>query len=219
MRELAAVTGGRAFWNRNDIDVAMKRAVELGSSYYTISYAPANSKWNGSFRNIKVEAARKDVKLAYRQGYYAVDATKPPAPNKLKQDIGMALMRQSPISTGVIVQAAVVERKPDGTARVAYGLDPPQLHLRDADNNPTATSFAFAVVGWNKQGKVDGEGLETWTLPADAAAVAKLEKEGWIHVQTVKLPPDATQIRVAVQDQTSGKIGTVDIPLTPPPST
>jgi len=217
MRELAAETGGRAFCNRNDVDVAMKRAVELGSTYYTLTYAPSDTKWNGAFRKIKVETPRKDVKLAYREGYYALDSTKPPAAAQLKNDIQLAMVRQSPISTGIIVQATVLERKPDGALRVAYGLAPPQLHLRDASNNPTTNNFTFAVLGWNRQGKIEGEGLEFWTIPPDAAAVAKMEKEGWIHVQTVKLPPDVTQIRVAVQDQTTGKIGTVDIPLTTPP--
>jgi hypothetical protein len=57
-------------------------------------------------------------------------------------------------------------------------------------------------------------GSEVWNLPGDPAIVSKIEQEGWTHRLSVKIPEGATRLRVAVQDQTVGNIGTVDIPLT-----
>lgn len=72
MQNVARITGGHAYVNRNDLDRAMADAVENGSSCYTLAYRPTNDKWNGSFRKITVKTARPGVRSLYRNGYYAV---------------------------------------------------------------------------------------------------------------------------------------------------
>lgn len=84
---LAAKTGGKAFFNSNAIDKDVAEVVATGSHYYTVSYAPTNPRWNGSFRTIKVQLANNGLTylaslqppnqlapplhLEYRLGYYA----------------------------------------------------------------------------------------------------------------------------------------------------
>ena len=67
---LAEATGGQAFKNTNDLEQAASRAVEAGSNYYTIAYAPENHNWNGKYRKIQIEVDRKGLTLAYRRGDY-----------------------------------------------------------------------------------------------------------------------------------------------------
>ncbi|MGA1981355.1 MAG: VWA domain-containing protein [Acidobacteriaceae bacterium] len=55
LQDLAASTGGRAFCNTNGYAQAIAQVVETGSHYYTISYTPTNSNWNGAIRRIKIE--------------------------------------------------------------------------------------------------------------------------------------------------------------------
>jgi VWFA-related protein len=71
---IATDTGGRAFYNVNDLTKAVDEAVSEGSSYYTLTYTPANSESKGDFRKIEIKLNAPDVKgaqLAYRRGYYA----------------------------------------------------------------------------------------------------------------------------------------------------
>ena len=68
--EIAAQTGGRAFYNTNDLKAAMLLGVEHGANYYTLAYLPRNQKWNGAFRRITVKINRPRVRLDYREGYY-----------------------------------------------------------------------------------------------------------------------------------------------------
>ncbi|HTW47789.1 MAG TPA: VWA domain-containing protein [Acidobacteriaceae bacterium] len=42
-------TGGKLFYNRNDLDGLMREAERLGSEYYTLTYQPHNSDDNGRF--------------------------------------------------------------------------------------------------------------------------------------------------------------------------
>jgi VWFA-related protein len=69
--DVANSTGGKAFYNTNDIKRAMVEALDSGSNYYTIAYTPTNNKWDGRFRNIKIEVSRPDLHLEYRHGYFA----------------------------------------------------------------------------------------------------------------------------------------------------
>lgn len=70
---IAQDTGGRAFYNVNDLSKAVESAISEGSSYYTLTYTPTDSAWNNSFRKIEVKLAAKGYVLAYRRGYYAVN--------------------------------------------------------------------------------------------------------------------------------------------------
>jgi len=71
MDEIAAQTGGRAFYNINDLKLAMQHSIEHGATYYTLAYSPRNQRWNGAFRRLTVKINHRDVKLDYREGYYA----------------------------------------------------------------------------------------------------------------------------------------------------
>jgi VWFA-related protein len=73
---IAESTGGRAYYNSNGLGEKITEIEENGSSYYTLTYATTNKNWNGEFQHIKVAVDRPNVKLQYRQGYYAVDRTR-----------------------------------------------------------------------------------------------------------------------------------------------
>ncbi len=70
---IATSTGGHAYYSDNRVALAMEKAVEQGESYYTLSYAPTNTKYDGSDRHIEVTLANKrGYTLTYRSLYYAV---------------------------------------------------------------------------------------------------------------------------------------------------
>ncbi len=73
MDEIARETGGKAYYGRNDVAVALEDATDAGASYYTLTYSPSNREYNGRVRNIKVELAKKGYKLAYRHSYYGAE--------------------------------------------------------------------------------------------------------------------------------------------------
>jgi hypothetical protein len=69
---LAADTGGKAFFDNNDLAAGMVRAQRAVSDYYLIGYYTTNTTQNGRFRRIKIAVPeRLSASLDYRQGYYA----------------------------------------------------------------------------------------------------------------------------------------------------
>ena len=77
MQDMAASTGGIAYYNRNDIDAAMGEAIATGADYYSLSYVPPPSKYDGKYHKIEVKVDRPGLHLQYREGYTAIDLAKP----------------------------------------------------------------------------------------------------------------------------------------------
>ena len=69
-------TGGKRY-DTNDFSGELSDAVEDGANYYTITYAPSNTTYDGKVRKIKVKLAEKGYELSYRRSYYADDPNVP----------------------------------------------------------------------------------------------------------------------------------------------
>lgn len=67
----AGLTGGRAFYSRNDLKDALEEATEAGADYYTLTYSPSNQNYDGKTRTIRVLLSQKGYRLEYRQAYIA----------------------------------------------------------------------------------------------------------------------------------------------------
>jgi VWFA-related protein len=64
-------TGGRAFYNTNGLKEAAAQAIEEGSLYYTLTYAPSNRAYDGKLRKVRVELTHPGYRLEYRRTYFA----------------------------------------------------------------------------------------------------------------------------------------------------
>jgi hypothetical protein len=132
MNQLADMTGGKAFYNRNDLGQGIVRSMNDGSTYYILGYYPLNKKWNGKFRTITVKASRPDITLRYRTGYLATDATtyQKQAASQRAQDFGQALSLDFPVSTALLFQAGILPPssvKKHGKVAVNFLVDAHQI--------------------------------------------------------------------------------------------
>lgn len=77
LKKVAERTGGRAFFPRDETDLrsAFSQIEQELRSQYLVAYSPSNKNRDGSYRRVQVEVAnpdlRKNLKLTYRQGYFA----------------------------------------------------------------------------------------------------------------------------------------------------
>lgn len=68
---VASESGGFTVRNTNDLTAGIRRIAAESQSYYMLGYYPADTRRDGKFRRIKVEASRKDVIVRARKGYNA----------------------------------------------------------------------------------------------------------------------------------------------------
>lgn len=76
-QQLADATGGKAYYNRNDLGDALQDATENGGSYYEMTYAPPNHEYDGKLHKIRVTLAKPGCQMEYRQYYFDDDPEKP----------------------------------------------------------------------------------------------------------------------------------------------
>ncbi len=77
LKKLSERTGGRAFFPRDESDLraAFGQIQEELRSQYLVAYSPTNKNRDGSYRRVQIEILnpelRKNLRLTYRQGYFA----------------------------------------------------------------------------------------------------------------------------------------------------
>ncbi len=213
MQNVAHITGGRAYVNRNDLDHAIADAMETGSSYYTLAYRPSNNNWNGNFRKITVKAARPKVKALYRNGYYAVLD-----PLSTKEDpnivAAFAMQREVPPSTQLIMKArAVPPDEPGRPVAIDMLLDARDLAYAPTPEKQQRPEVQFIAVAWDSNGKKCGSFSETFSPSLSQEQLQTLFRNGMQFHQPMTLPPGSYQLRLGVMDRLAGRVGTIDVPL------
>src|SRR5580700_6104981 len=99
MDELAQDTGGKACKNSNDLAGCVQTALNDSSSYYEMSFYPQGVNWDGKFHKILVRTSRPGVKLTYRRGYYALDASSLAKKQQPEEHLRQACSDQLPSTT------------------------------------------------------------------------------------------------------------------------
>lgn len=74
MYEVAEVTGGRAFVNRNDLAGVLEQAVSDGEHYYLLSYKLNRSGLKPGFQKLTVKTTRKIGSVRARSGFYVAES-------------------------------------------------------------------------------------------------------------------------------------------------
>ncbi len=69
LRRMSLATGGRFFGNIDEFERNMADLEALTGSYYVLGY-PVSQTWDGAFRPIKVEVARRGLEVRTQAGYF-----------------------------------------------------------------------------------------------------------------------------------------------------
>jgi hypothetical protein len=222
MNDLAERTGGRAFYNRNDLDGAVRDSITDGSTYYTLGYYPENKDWNGGFRNIQVKLKRSGVKLRYRIGYFAVDTATFAKLNPKRQDeeFDDALSLNIPVSTALPFQALVMppSAKTQNKVIVNYHVDPHALSFEASNDGLQAVNMECAVRVFTKKNPDKPVATEAQKMGGalNADAYAKIMKGFFPCRDALALQPGDYLLRLGVRDNVTGLIGTANASLTIP---
>jgi VWFA-related protein len=212
MDTLAARTGGKAFYNTNDIFSAVRQAVDDSRLTYQLGYYPENVKWDGSFHAIDVETKRTGVQLRARKGYFALPA--PKSTQDARRD-ALQLAAASPMDLAQIamvvhVSAANVPRA--RTVTLAIHFDSRAIDFQLKDGKWTAT-VESVIVQRDNTGKVLTGVQETFQLNYPEDRYQQILGDGADFSKILTMDPNAAEIRTILRDAATDRIGAVGIPL------
>jgi VWFA-related protein len=213
MNSMAEQTGGKAFYNTNDLNRAIRDSMEDGSTYYTLGYYPENKDWDGRFRRISVKVNRPGVKLHYRQGFFAVEPKEygKQDPKILAVDIGSALDIHNPISTALPFQAIVLPpTAQNNKIQINFGVDPHAIAFELKGDGLQHAAVDCGVRVYSKTG--ESIKLQGTTFNAALAPEQYQKVMGAFFPcnQTLELPPGEYLLRLAVRDKNNGLMGTAN---------
>jgi VWFA-related protein len=211
-KSLAEDSGGRAFYNTNDLTGAIRKVIDDSASTYVLGYYPDHNKWNGEFREIKVKVNRSGVDVHSRNGYYALADTASATERDARR---LADAIRSPLEAtdlGFDVQADGVGVSGARQLKVKISMDASQLRFEQQGtrwtDNITETWAQFSA-----EGEQVGAKSQTINLKPSEDAYQQLLKQGLNFSETLVLEKNAVEIRLILRDAGNGAIGSVIIPI------
>jgi hypothetical protein len=221
MEQIAEDTGGRAFYNDNNLSGAVEAGVADGNSYYTLGYYPENRNWDGKFRKISVKTERKDIRLRYRSGYYTIDSPQltGPAdarPDKTRVQELMQAIKEPLPATGVSFWAHLISpRAGDSSAYVEFLVDSKTISFAETTLSHDC-NIDFATFSVASNGSISNPVVKNVEMSLTAIQYATVRKKGLPFRLQMNFVPEHRNLRLAVRDNRTGLLGTLIIPIPTP---
>jgi len=213
LNDFADMTGGRAFYNTNDIATCFQRAADDASAYYMLGYYLDTSNNKPGWRKLQVKLDKKDVEVRARTGFFVTNATMNPM---ISRDLDMLNAIHSPIEgTGVAMSVEWLTVASDGDKRKAiFMAHMPAGSLSFDPAGRDQLNFDFAALAYDKDGKAAGQAMQRFTKPVPAGQLASVRANGIGFRNSLELNPGKYTVKFVVRDNVTGKVGSVSAPLT-----
>jgi VWFA-related protein len=211
MEDIASRTGGRAFYNTNDLRGAIRTAMNDAEITYTLGFYPPSESLDGRFHDVKVQVKRRGLNVRHRRGYLASD---PSALSEKQREAEMRNALMSPLNaTGIGLSARVdpSEVPKPGSLQVMVALDLGNLTTERKDDRWVGSAdVVFVQVG--KDGKNLGTSSERLEMKLTDERYQDARKNGLVLIKRVIPAAGLEEIRVVVLDRSSGHVGSLVLP-------
>ena len=208
IRNLAEATGGFLIGESNDLRTPLRHVNEEISSYYELSYNPHIDNYDGSFRKLKVNAERKDLRIYARNGYFALPPEARAAGLETFELPLLKAISDGKLSQDVEFRAGTVLLQPRKEGTDIDVLVELPLHDLQAKADPTKNVFDvhFSLGALVKDSK--GDVVQKLTRDRSFHITADQLKMGnFVEKLPVMVAPGKYTLESAVMDRESGKIG------------
>lgn len=207
-------TGGTPVKNTNFLHEGVARILRSENGYYLIAYEPPDETFDPKlhkFNKLEVRVKRPDVKVSYRSGFFGVtDKEMNPAAQTTRQQLATALT--SPFGSKDIETRLTSIFANDGAvgnySRALLHIDTRGIELTDEPNGDKKFSIDIYAYVFGPDGSPVNQLSKNFSFAVRADSVARFHEKGIIFPMNVPIEkPGAYQLRMAVRDTKSGKIG------------
>ena len=209
MKELAQRTGGKTYYNTNDLMNSVREAVEDSRVTYTLGYYPTGLKEDGSFRDIRVRVNRPRLMVRHRRGYLDA-AVQLQSPEDVLRDAVW-----SPLDATAVRLDARLDFSPQpqpNTLLVHILIDPVSVTL-DQQGELWLGALDVLCAQTDDLGREYHVLSETIDIKMRPETYQNRLKTGIVHRTTAPRQTGATKFRIVVRDRPSGNIGSLTIPF------
>ena len=236
MELMAEETGGKATYTTNDLAGAVSDAIDSGSNYYTLTYTPINQTLDTKFRTISVKVDQPNLKLVYRNGYYASEPDIDIKGKKIETVTPMqsAMMRGTLEPTQILFRVKIAQspgtedtlpagNKPDAKLKppyrhytISYAIDVNNIDFAPSPDGNYRGDFEYGVNVFNADGDelVNSASKEVNPILPPSVYQSMLKGGANAH-QEIAVPATGDYfLRIGVHDMNSDHVGAIEIPST-----
>jgi VWFA-related protein len=234
MDTVAEQTGGKAFYNQNDLSAIIDKVTSSSSDFYTLSYTPADTNMNGALRKINVTVSGGKYSLSYRHGYYAREDSAPgSAQNAQKNALQHAAQTGDPLApfmdfglpqtdqilyTERIVPASGSSPSEPSEKSDKYAVDfvvpLTDLDLKPGEDGTHKGTLNLCLIVYDKYGEIASRREHLVALNIKPDAWDTYEKNGGLPLHAdVEVPKGQFWLRTGIYDAGTRKVGTMEVPF------
>ena len=241
MDMLAEQTGGKAFYNQNDLTSIIGKVIGSSADFYTLSYTPGDPKMDGGFRNIAVKVGNGKYRLSYRRGYFARDGDLPGAAGFVQEQAAQQASQDpthiDPLApfmafgmpqTEQILYKTLIrhsEPKPDASDQlpavkanadrylVDFAVNLNDIGLKTGDDGIRRDRLNIALIVYDRYGQVVTHEEHLVDLNVKPNVFEVFQKNGVQLHGAVNVPKGEYWLRTGIFDESTRKVGTMEVPL------
>lgn len=216
---LAKQTGGISIINNNDLSGGIRKMLD-DQSYYLVGYEPDDEVFDPQkrrFNKLEIKVTRKDARVRYRSGFFGVSdeqiAAKPKSNLTPQQKIVNAIT--SPFAANEIslrLNAVFANGEKQGSyIRSFLHINAENIKFSDLPDGKKKAAFDILAIGFGDNGVAVDNISKTFTANVDEATYKIIKERGLIYDFTFPVKKaGAYQLRVAIHDDESGKVGSAN---------
>ena len=209
MNILAKETGGRTFYNSNDLTRGMRAALEDAQSTYILGFYPEEEELAEKFHDLNLKVDRKGVETHHRARYFAGNMV--PLTAAQRRDALRNVFATPLEATGIGLSAVITpEKEEPAKSVVAIRIDLTDLQPEQQGDRWVVQVDLATLSSITKPAKLR---IETFTLSFSADQLRHAMEEGYILIRPVETNGTAGALRLALQGRTTGAVGSVTLQL------
>jgi VWFA-related protein len=213
---LAAQTGGLFLHDRNDLGGSVRRVLDDQKGYYLIGFRPDENVFPAArgrrhFNNLGVKVKRSGLRVRSRSGFIGVpdSEAKPVRATRIEQLVGALA---SPFASGDVPLRLTSlfggSRAGGATVTSLMHIEMSGVKFTDEPDGWHKAVIDLIALTFGEQGNVVDEINRTETVRVRAEAYDIVRREGLVYQMQVPVKkPGAYQLRIAVRDATTEKLG------------
>jgi VWFA-related protein len=213
MNALAKDTGGEPFFNTNDLNKALGRALDENRVYYRIAYhSPEGDE--GKFRRVTLRVKNHpDYKVRAQRGYRVEAEDAREAAQTPRQKLIRAMVSPLPSSALPVEASAGFYAGGTDDAQVSFRahIDGARLDFREQPDKTTRVELEVVTVVYDLGGKVISSFPEPIKLTLTPRGVELVKTYGIDSVKRLSLKPGLYQVRFGVREPSTERVGTSSV--------
>ncbi len=217
MQVISANTGGKAYYNTNDLAGALREILDTTEIAYTLGFYVNEKSLDNKNHDLTVKLAKKPetskATLHYRKSYAALNAETLAKQQPPPTVAALAAEALDAAAIGVMAASAPDPSKP-GIHAVQVRVDASDLQFEHRGGK-WAASFDLGLAVDNGGGGGGNVSVKTINLDLTDDQLKQALAGGVTINNTVPSPSQPSKLRIVVQDRVSGAAGSVRIAVSP----